>query len=271
LGEGIQISACDLTDHKAVSKVLHEIRPTRVFHLSGTFANDFDIDYAGNVTTTRNLLDAVRRLETNKCRVLIVGSAAEYGRVDEGEESVPESYALRPMGIYGLTKVFQTSLAQFYVRVHGLDVVIVRPFNLIGPGISNRLFVGKLHEQILAVRRGESPGVELGDLSGARDFVDVTDALAGYIIALERGSSGEVYNVGTGKLTSIEYLVRLFLARYGMDRHAIRTHTARRQPSDASPPFCADTAKLRQLGWSPKMDIPTSVQMFDVQTNSAAN
>ena len=260
--DGVEGRVCDLTDSDAVEDLLSDVRPTRVFHLSGTFTNEFDADYDGNVLTTRNLLDAALSLDKQRCRILIPGSAAEYGYVRADGEAVSETCPLQPVSVYGVTKVFQTSLAQFYARVNGLHVVVARTFNLIGRRISTRLLVGRMYDQILAVQRGDALEIRLGDISGARDYIDIRDAIRAYVTILERGNSGEVYNVGSGKLTSIRYILRLFLSQFGMDADVVRTQPGRYRPSDVSTSFCADTKKLRDLGWSPELTIEGSVRLF---------
>jgi GDP-4-dehydro-6-deoxy-D-mannose reductase len=257
--EGLQFSVCDLTDSIAVYELTKEVEPSRIFHLSGSFSNEINEDYTTNVLTSRNLLDAVKGVGSRGCRVLIVGSAAEYGYVEKEGEAVAEDYPMRPVSIYGLTKTFQTSLAQFYARVHGLHVVIVRPFNLIGYGISSRLFIGSLCEQIAGIIVGHSQKISLGDVSGARDYIDVGDAVRAYYFVLEHGKIGDLYNVGSGRLTSIRHLTELILSSCGIDSNALRIRPANYRPSDNSPSFCADISKMRALGWAPRVSIEASI------------
>jgi GDP-4-dehydro-6-deoxy-D-mannose reductase len=262
--DGVQAVACDLVDGQAVRRLLADVQPTRVFHLAGTFTNEFNTDFSGNVVTTQNLLDAALELaDPHSCRILIPGSAAEYGYVATAGDMVSERHPLRPVSAYGLTKVFQTQLAGFYARARGLHVVIARTFNLLGRGASRRLMVGRLYEQIQAVRRGEAEEITLGDVSGARDYIDVRDAIRAYIDIIEHGTAAEVYNVGSGRLTQTAELLRLLLARYRVKGECVRLHTDRIQPSDASPCFCADTRKLQGLGWAPQLSIEDAVRLFD--------
>lgn len=260
--EGVSPLACNLTDTQSVISLIRQVRPTRIFHLSGTFTNDMEADYAGNVASARNLFDAVLGTANLQCRVLVVGSAAEYGYVANEGEKVEESLPLRPVSVYGLTKTFQTALSQFYARTHGLHVVIVRPFNLIGYGISSRLFIGRVCEQIIALNEGHASEITLGDLSGARDYIDIKDAVEAYHIALEQGEAGEVYNVGSGQLSPIRQLVDLIISRCGIAPLSVRAHAGQIRPSDKSPSFCADITKLQRLGWSAKIGMETSVQML---------
>jgi GDP-4-dehydro-6-deoxy-D-mannose reductase len=258
LPERVSKFACDLTDSRAVISLIREASPTRIFHLGGTFTNQMETDYAGNVVSARNIFEAVMGMGEPDCRMLVVGSAAEYGYVACEGQAVTEDSPLRPVSIYGLTKTFQTALAQFYARVHGLGVVIVRPFNLIGCGVSSRLFIGSLCEQIAALKTGHAKEIRLGDLSGARDYIDINDAVKAYQIVMELGKPGEVFNIGSGVLTPIRQLVDLIVSRCGMEPGVVRVLTGSYRPSDASPSFCADMTKLRSLGWSPEIGMEES-------------
>lgn len=259
--QGTICHRCDLTNASQLVSLLREIQPARVYHLAGSFSNDFDTNYAANVVSTKNLLEAVRSLGLLSCRILIVGSAAEYGHVESSSKGITEASALLPVSVYGLTKVFQTQLAQYYARVHGIHTIIARVFNLIGRGISTRLFIGALHEQIKLLRRGESNEIHVGNVSGERDYIDVRDAARAYQAALENGRPGEVYNVGSGRLVKIEDVLNLFLQYYGIERDRVKCTHERKSPSDGYSYF-ADTAKVRDLGWVPQLDIQTSVKAF---------
>ena len=260
--EGVRFWSCDLSDAAAVHELVATVQPTKIYHLAGSFSNEFSVDYAGNVTTTRNLLEGVGALPSQSCRMLVVGSAAEYGRVGEGCGGVSELQPVQPISTYGLTKVFQTALAQFYARVHKIPVIIVRPFNLIGSGASNRLFIGRLEEQIRALTQGKIKEITLGNLSGSRDFIDVRDAVRAYVVALERGERGEVYNVGSGHPTSVEKFVRVALACVGIGYEKIISDRKQHSPSDASTSFFADVTKLKRLGWCPELSIEASAGSF---------
>ena len=89
------------------------------------------------------------------------------------DNPVSEEYPLHPVSIYGVTKAFQTQLAQFYYRRHHLDLVMARTFNLIGLGISPRLFIGRLQQQIEDYRFGKITKISLGNLEARRDYIPI--------------------------------------------------------------------------------------------------
>jgi GDP-4-dehydro-6-deoxy-D-mannose reductase len=154
---------CDLTDCNSVENLIQEIKPDRIYHLAGSFTNDYSVDYANNVISTKNILDSLLKSKIS-CRVLLIGSAAEYGLIKEQDNPVSEDYPFNPASIYGLTKVYQTHLMQFYCQVYDMDIVMARTFNLLGKNISRQLFIGRVYQQIEEYKSGKIDKIILGDL-----------------------------------------------------------------------------------------------------------
>lgn len=201
---------CDLTDYDLVNNLIQEIQPEQIYHLAGSFTNDYQIDYANNVLSSKNILNS---LVENKlyCRVLLIGSAAEYGFIKEEENPVQENHSLNPVSIYGLTKVFQTHLMKFYHQVHELDIVMARTFNLLGNQISDRLFIGRIYQQIEQYKKGEIEKITLGSLDAKRDYIDVHEAIKYYETVMNDGKKGEIYNVGSGFSVKLSDLLKKIL------------------------------------------------------------
>lgn len=259
---GVEFHLCDLLDQEGLIRVLELVRPSHVFHLSGSLTNDLHADYLGNVETARNLLSGILQIGKGTCRTLVIGSAAEYGYPETTGQAIPETSQLKPVSPYGLTKVYQTYLAQYFARVHGLWVAIARPFNLIGEGMSTQLFIGHLHSQIQAVRQGKINVIEVGDLSGYRDYVDVRDAVRAYRIILESGTAGQVYNIGSSKLIQIKSVLEMFLNYYGIQEAKVqRQNVNGRSSNDVR--LCAETTRIKELGWESTFDIEASVRLFN--------
>jgi GDP-4-dehydro-6-deoxy-D-mannose reductase len=212
---------CDLTNAVAVLELVKQTRPDRIFHLAGTFTNRFETDHRCNVLATQALLDAVHT-EVPKCRVLLVGSAAEYGLVATEENPISESRAAKPASVYGLTKAMQTMLMDYFHLAFGMDLVLARTFNLKGPGLAPNLLPGRLDREIERLKRGEIEAIELGRLDGRRDFVSVEEAAALYVRIAKHGTSGEVYNVASGIPVSLRDYVEARLAEDGLGKAAYR-------------------------------------------------
>ena len=178
----------DLSQLTEVENLLQRVRPDQIYHLAGSFTNHYETDYKNNVLTTKNIFDALLVLGM-KARVLIIGSAAEYGV--PRENPISENSPLEPVTIYGVTKTFQTHLMQFYTASHHLDIVMARPFNLFGLGISEQLFIGKVYAQIERFKEGLIDKIVLDDLSGERDYIDIEEAVRWYQKIMEKGVSGK--------------------------------------------------------------------------------
>lgn len=244
--EGLDVEVCDLSQADDCRRLLAATKPDRIYHLAGTFTNDYAKDYVANVRTTLNLLDGVLELELGS-RVLLIGSAAEYGLVQPEDNPIPESFPLRPIGGYGLTKVIQTQIAGYYQRACEVAVMVARTFNLVGQGISPRLFAGRVMEQIDRLQRGEIDRIKLGNLESVRDYVDVAAAVEYYELIMERGAPGEVYNVGSGIGTPTGELLKQLLADAGLDLSCVETpQAAAPNPRDV-PAIFADISKLLAL------------------------
>lgn len=237
---------CDLTDYTAVVSLINRIEPDQIYHLAGTLSNDYAIDYLANVITTKMLLDAVLSIK-HQCRILVIGSSGEYGLVRETDNPVKETHSLNPVSIYGLTKVYQTHLMNLYTQVIGSDVVMARVFNLFGKGISERLFVGRVYRQIADVKEGRSHKITVGNLESRRDYIDVNRAVRYYELIMNKGISGEIYNVGTGCSIKMRDLLRNMLIENQLSMSMVEETVYTTKNKLDIPDIVADISKLKSL------------------------
>ncbi len=238
--------ACDLTDFSSTLSLMKAIKPDRVFHLAGSFTNDYSCDYKSNVLTTKNLLDSILDIKQS-CRFLLIGSCAEYGKICNPDKPVSEKEPLNPLSVYGLTKAFQSHLMKFYFLTHKLDIVMARTFNLYGAGISNKLFAGRLYEQIDEYKKGRISKIVLGNLKHKRDYIGITMAIEHYLDIMNYGVSGEVYNVGSGKSKKTSELLEDILAKNDIPVEAVETHEDLSLNKIDISDIYADITKLSQL------------------------
>jgi nucleoside-diphosphate-sugar epimerase len=208
---------------------------------------------AVNVTGTAALLDAVAT-ECPGAWVLVVGSDAQYGVLDSAHRPTSETAPMRPLGTYGRSKVLQESVALRYAAT-GLRVVCLRPFNLAGPGQSDRFVVGAIARKIALAELGAGPAtVEVGRLDVRRDFTDVRDAAQAFVRAILLGSPGAVYNVGTGTSRSIGEVAGM-LAASATVPVTFRSVPGRMRAGDVEVTRC-DPSRLRaDTGWVPTIPI----------------
>jgi GDP-4-dehydro-6-deoxy-D-mannose reductase len=199
------------------------------------------------------------RAERPEARVLVAGSAAEYGLAYEEELPITEEQPLRPLSPYGVTKVAQSLLAAQVALRQELVVVRTRSFNLTGPGEPETLVCAAFASQLVEIeRRTRAPILRVGNLESLRDFVDVRDAVRAYALVAERGMNGAVYNVASGRAVAIEDVLERLRLLSGVDAH-IEEEPARRVVWDVRAQR-GDATRLRvELGWTAEVDLETSL------------
>jgi nucleoside-diphosphate-sugar epimerase len=215
---------CDLTNRIAVRDLVRHVRPRVIFHLAGTFSNEFEVDLASNTLAARNFFDAIVE-QSLGTRIVVMGTAAEYGVVLPQDNPIAEDRVLRPVSVYGVTKAMQTQIAGYYAHQHGVDVVIARMFNLFASGLSDRLFVGRVERLIDQYRRGEVDTIDVGNLDNQRDYVSVDDAITQISQIAARGRSGEIYHVASGRPTAVREVLNRMLGIAGVPVSAVRERT----------------------------------------------
>lgn len=244
----------NLLDPDNIAAVLAKAQPEVIVNNAGIVANDETAQ--ANVVMSRNLLEAVTANSIALRRVILSGSAGEYGVVDS--LPVPETAPLRADTPYAQSKVAEEKVALEY-RDKGVPVIVVRIFNPIGPGMKDRFMIPRLLRDMQAIMRGERSNVEVTRLDSRRDYIDVRD-LANGILALVEGKPREfAYNIGSGVSTSNAQLAE-FVAReigFGAPLHIIETSDQPEQ-SYASQ---ADISRMQEeFGWRPHINIEQTVK-----------
>lgn len=255
---GVKTYAADLTNLEATEKVIQEVAPDWVFHLAALSSpaasfGDGNQTLNNNIIAQANLLDSLVKHEI-KARVLIVGSAEEYGKVDEASLPIDEHCPLRPMSPYAVSKIAQDFMGLQYYLSYGLECIRVRPFNHVGERQPPVFVLPAFAKQVAMIEAGkQEPVMMVGNLTATRDFTDVKDMVGAYELAMMRGEPGEVYNLGSGNEVAIEDLLQ-FLLDQAKVKIEVKQDPARMQKSDV-PRLKANASKFSSLtGW--KAEIP---------------
>jgi GDP-4-dehydro-6-deoxy-D-mannose reductase len=244
----------DITDRDAVHDTIAPVRPEVVYHLAAfthvgqSFATP-DRVLRVNIEGTANVLDASRTAEVQ--RVVVIGSAEEYGLVAPEDLPLREDAPLRPMSPYAASKIAASYLALQAWLGGGLETIRVRAFNHTGPGQSPNFLVSALAHRIAAAERDGTDDITVGSLDPVRDLNDVRDIVRAYRLLAERGVPGEVYNVCSGRGVSVADMADELLA------HAKRTLRLVQDPDLIRPVdiprLVGDPTKVRAAtGWQPE-------------------
>ena len=230
-----------------------------VYHLAGQSSAGASFgDPAGtvraNLLGTLEVLEALRLIKKRghePPRLLAVGSAEEYGTAARADRPCRENDPIQPASPYAVSKAAATQLTRMYHQSFGLPVMVVRAFNHTGPGQDARFVFPSFAAQIAAIEAGrDEPVLRTGDLSPARDFLDVRDVVAAYLALMDRGEHGRIYNVCSGSTLTIGDGLEILL---GLSGAAIEVapDPSRMRPAEI-PRLVGDPSRLRKTtGWQP--------------------
>lgn len=257
----------DLLDTDTLHAAFDLAQPDVVFHLAAQAFVPRAIEapaetYAINVIGTANVLAALRAWRDRgkrDVRLVFVSSAEVYGVQPPQAMPIVESCAPNPSNPYAASKAAAEALVLGEVRSFGVDAVITRAFNHIGPGQNQRFVVPAFAAQLAAIAHGGEPVLHVGNLQPRRDFLDVRDVVNAYASLARDGKSGEIYNVCSGSAISVQEILGE-LIRIAHVPVEVREDPARMRPSDV-PVLYGSNEKLRDsTGWSPRIALRQTLQ-----------
>lgn len=254
----------DLLDRKATENLIFKIKPDEIYHLAALTSpaksfTDPKETLVNNILAEINLLEAVKDLGL-KSKILIVGSADEYGIVAKENIPIDESTPLNPTNPYSVSKIAQDFLGLQYFNSYKLNIYRARPFNHIGPRQQERFVVPSLCQQIALIEKGKQEKIiKVGNLTTIRDFTDVRDIVKAYSLLLQKGKPGEVYNIGSGKGYEIKKVLNLLLS-FTKVKIKIEVDPLLLRPVE-NPIIIADSSLFRKTtGWEPRIPLEKTLQ-----------
>ena len=231
--------------------------PDVVFHLAASTDVSGDVEslVAGSVLPATALCAAVHRAEVRP-RIVFAGSSAQYGDLPLDQNPVDEDAPCRPVTAYGFAKLAGESVARSFASSGEIDVVPVRAFNHIGPGEPGRTVGGALARRVAALKDGRIERLPVADLDAVRDFTDVRDIARGYLAVAERGLTGRVYNLCSGRATSVRDVLDSFLRAAGLNWSSVdpQPATGRGISHQVGSPLRTQT----ETGWSASVPLDSS-------------
>jgi GDP-4-dehydro-6-deoxy-D-mannose reductase len=253
----------DLRDADRLRRAVARIAPDAVIHLAAqsfvpeSFARPRET-YEINFFGTLNLLEALKAASFAG-RFLFVGSGDSYGLVAPDELPIDEAQPLRPRSPYAVSKAAAEALCYQWSQSEAFAIVMTRSFNHIGPGQSERFVVSDFARQVVEIRKGiRPPLIRTGDIDVTRDFTDVRDVVEAYLLLIEQGRGGEVYNVCSGSEQSIRDVLMRLLQLAGVEA-AVEQDPLRLRRAEQRR-ICGSPRKLeRDTGWTRRHSLDTSL------------
>ncbi len=256
----IERAVVDLTDAERLRQTVTALRPTHIVHLASR-SSGADTDRAGiydvNVEGTRRLLDAAGELSPFP-KTLVISTGYVYGDTNPLRPAREED-PIGPLWKYGPytdSKIEMEQVAKNYAAF----ALIVRPFAHTGAGHAPAFALPSFARQLAQIERGElSPVIKVGNLQAEREMLHVADVVNAYLTLLSAGTPGEIYNVASGKPSSMQEMLNL-LRSYCRVSTALETDPSRMRAADIA---CStgDAQHLHlQTGWTPQQTLETTLQ-----------
>jgi GDP-4-dehydro-6-deoxy-D-mannose reductase len=265
LPAGVTYETLDLLDEAALSGFVARFRPTAILHLAGLASVADSASGPGqtwrvNVNGLMNLVAAVEAVPG--CTFFFVSSGEVYGSAFLAGHALTEAAEPLPRNTYARSKWVGEQLLRDLLPRIGVKLVVLRPFNHIGPGQDERFVVASFARQIARIEAGlVPPSLAVGNLSSHRDFLDVADVAQAYADLIGRAESladGSVFNISSGHPRTIASVLADLRTRAQVP-FEVRTAPERVRPTEI-PLAAGDAGRLQAAtGWRPRVDWDVSL------------
>ena len=255
----VEIEKIDLTNFKRLGQIIEKFKPDIIIHLAGNTSHTKSFeepleDIDSNSKTTLFMLEKIRELGLS-CKFVLGSTFIVIGKPTK--LPVTESTPCNPTTIYGTNKLASEHFCKIYHDVYGLDTVIFRITNSYGPReqvISTKNAVNFLIYE--ASNRKEINIYNKGKFF--RDFIYIDDVVSGINVILKKGKSGELYWISSGKKTWFYEFANILEKNTNCKVVYPKTPTYTKKVDVGN--FIVNNAKLRKLGWSPKISINVGIK-----------
>jgi nucleoside-diphosphate-sugar epimerase len=256
----------DLTDRGHVRRLLRQARPRVVLHLAGGPAGDAMAMVRNNVHATSTLLDEMRALDQHVDRLVVAGSAAEYGAGDGAP--VGEDAPVAPVTPYGRAKAAQYHVSQLLGDHVARHTVHVRPFNIVSPNLPTSSSLGNLRRQLLPLVGRGPRRVVCGRLDIERDFVAISTVVDAFDALVDLPDPPAVLNVCSGVSLRLADVFREAVAQSGHDVDLVQDPQLTSLPAARS--VVGDPARLISMGLHEHVDAAALAAVLLAPSRSGA-
>lgn len=248
----------DLNDAEAVKKIDFKdidgvVHLAALATVTGSFENPMAY-ITTNVGLETNLYEAALA-QNAKPTFLIISSGTLYD--PKAPLPMTEESKTIPSSPYAVSKLGQEQMAHYY-GLRGFVSIVARPFNHIGPGQNPGLLVPDIAQQIIECEHGKRSEISVGNLDSERDYTDVRDIVRAYRLLLEKGKSGETYNICSGKPISGNAIVEGLLKAAGSSA-PLKEDPDKMRPSDTPINYGDGSRLTAATGWKPEIPLETTL------------
>jgi|TARA_B100001750_G_scaffold248194_1_gene277411 nucleoside-diphosphate-sugar epimerase len=259
ISKKIKIEKIDVTDFKKLGQSIQKNKPDVIIHLAGqtshsqSFEHPLD-DIDSNAKSTIFILEEIRKSKL-KCRFILGSTFIVIGRPQK--LPVDEKTPCWPTTIYGINRLTSEHYCKIYHEVYGLDTVIFRTTNSFGPReqvISTKNAVNFL---ICEAFKGNTITIfKQGKFF--RDLIYISDVISGIKTIMNKGRSGDLYWISSGRKIWFHELGKLLEKLTGAKVKFVKTPNYTKKVDVGN--FVVNNSKLRSLGWKPKMNLEEGIK-----------
>lgn len=248
----------DMLDYDNVIANLRKIMPDIIIHCAGSAdvsksVKFPEIDYAGNVTITHNLLFALHKLHIENTRVVFLSSASVYGNPQK--IPITEDMSVNPLSPYALHKVMCEDICSYFFKNYGMDIKVARIFSAYGAGLKKQIFWDMYNK---AKKTGKLEMFGTGNES--RDYIHVDDVVQSLYFLVTTDSEDMVFNVANGEEVTIRKVTELFADRVGIEKENIYFNGVVREGDPLN--WEADIQRMKCLGYKQSVQIEDGIDSY---------
>jgi GDP-4-dehydro-6-deoxy-D-mannose reductase len=254
----------DLLETKKLNSILSSFKPDYIIHLASfssvAYSWEYPIEsFRNNTNIFLNLLEAIHKYSP-ETKLLSIGSSEEYGAVSMKDIPLQETLKPRPLSPYAVARVAQENMSRVYSKGFGLNIVCTRSFNHIGCGQEDKFVVSSLGKRFAEFKAGKCSEISIGNTSIIRDFLDVRDVVRAYYMLLKSDADGsEVFNICSGRKTSIQDIIDMFKKITNTDPSFTVDQSLLRPVENSI--VVGSNQKINELsGWKPEIKLEESLK-----------
>ena len=274
-GDRVRFAPGDIREAADVRKLAADFRPDTIFHLAA-------ISHVGeawkhrretlevNIIGTSAVLEVAAELDP-KPTVLLASTGQVYGPALDDSRPVGESTPAQPRSPYAVSKLCCEVLARQAWETEGVPTVTLRTFNYTGPWQAPTFVCSDFARQVAWAEAGlAEPRMSVGNLDSQRDFSDVRDIVAGFLLAAEHGRPGEPYNLASGSAVRIGDMLDMLRGAVDIDIE-VQQDADRLRKIDLTTLLGDATRARQELGWTPRFSFDeTLASVLDFWRQQAA-